>query len=111
MKKNTIVAPCEQIQRDFFEQYKGGMKMYTVVLKQKIEELLIFDVFKKPLFGRQRVVGNVFCRKDENGEYKATSSIYEASWKRKIRWDGGRKEYFIDEIAVGICKEYIENCD
>ena len=41
--------------------------MYTVILKQKIDDLIIFDVFKKTLLGRQQVIGNVFCRKNNSG--------------------------------------------
>ena len=83
--------------------------MYTVILKQKIEDLIIFDVFKKTLLGRQQVIGNAFCRKNNSGEYKATSSIYMASWKNKIRWDGGRKSYYIEEKAVWICNKMLED--
>lgn len=85
--------------------------MYTVVFKTKTEDLIIFDVFKKPLLGRQRIIGNVFCRKNDSGEYKAISSIYMASWKNKIKWDGGRKSYYIEEKALRICNKMIEECD
>ena len=85
--------------------------MYTVVLKQKAEELIIFDVFKKPLLGQQRVIGNVFCRKNDSGEYEAISSIYMASWKNKIKFDGGRKAYYIEKNAIWICNKMIENDD
>lgn len=81
--------------------------MYTVIFKTKTEDLIIFDVFKKPLLGRQQIIGNVFCRKNDSGEYKATSSIYMASWKNKIKWDGGRKSYYIEENALWICNKMI----
>lgn len=50
-------------------------------------------------------------QKNDDGKYTATSSIYEASWKRKIKWDGGRKAYLIEEIAIDICNGDIDNCD
>jgi hypothetical protein len=85
--------------------------MYTVVFKTKTEDLIIFDVFKKPLLGRQRIIGNVFCRKNDSGEYKAISSIYMASWKHNIKWDGERTSYYIQKNALWICNKMIEECD
>lgn len=87
------------------------MNMYTVVFNQKSEDLIVFDVFKKPLLGRQRIIGNVFCRKDDTGEYKATTSIYMASWHSKMKWDGGKKSYYLEENALWICNHQIEDDD
>ena len=82
--------------------------MYTVVLKQKSEDLIIFDVFKKPLLGRQRIIGNVTCKKID-GEYKASSTIYMASWKNNIKYAGGRTDYCIEEMAISICNYIIDD--
>lgn len=84
--------------------------MYTIVFKQKIEKLIVFDVFKKSLLGKQRIIGNVFCSKDDSGEYKAISSIYMAS-RPKMRWDGERKSYYLEKKALWICNRMIENHD
>ena len=83
--------------------------MFTIVFKERIENYIVFEVFKKPFLGRQRVVGNIFCIKDEEGNYKATSSFYVASWPNysSIRWDGGRKSYCLEEKAVDICKHIL----
>ena len=82
--------------------------MYTVIFKQQTEKLVIFDVFKKTLFGQQRIVGNIFCKKDNTGEYKATTSIYMASWPKSLKWDAGRKSYYLEENALWICKKFLE---
>ena len=85
--------------------------MYTVVFKQRIENLTVFEVFKKSFFGRQTVVGNVFCIKDENNIYKATSSFYMASWpkrKKPVRWDAGKLAFYLEDKALWICNEIIE---
>lgn len=82
--------------------------MYTVVFKQKVESLIVFDVFKKSLLGNQRVIGNIFCKKNNKGEYKATSSFYMASKPQTTRWDGGKKSYYLEEKALWICNEMIE---
>ena len=84
--------------------------MYTIVFKQKVENFIVFDVFKTSLLGKQNIIGNVFCSKDEIGKYKATTSIYMAS-KPKIRWDAGKKFYYLEEKALWICNKMIENRD
>ena len=61
--------------------------MYTIILKQQTENLVIFDVFKKALIGQQRIVGNIFCNKDDTVEYKASTSIYMASWPKNLKWE------------------------
>ena len=82
--------------------------MYTIVFKQQTSKHVIFDVFKKPLFGKQRIVGNIFCSKDNTGKYKVTTSIYMASWPKNLKWDGGRKLYFLEENALWICEKFLE---
>ena len=80
--------------------------MYTVVFKQKYKNLIVFDVFKKTLFG-QKLVGNVFCTKDKDGKYHSNTTIYLAS-KPQIKWDGGRTSYFVERTALWICYVMIE---
>lgn len=82
--------------------------MYTVVLKQETEDRIIFDVFKKPLLRQQQIIGNIFCKKDDTGEYRASTSIYMASWPWPKRWDGGRKSYELEEKALWICNRMLE---
>ena len=85
--------------------------MYTVVLKNKVEDIVIFEVFKKTFFGRQKVVGNIFCIRDEEGKYKASSSFYTASWPTytSIRWDGGKKSYYLERTAIWICEHIMDD--
>lgn len=85
--------------------------MYTVIFKQQVDDTIIFDVFYKPLFGRQRIVGNVFCKKNTEGEYKAVTSIYKSSWPTKYRWDGGRGAYHIEKLAREISNSFINNSE
>ena len=85
--------------------------MYTVVFKQSVDDTIIFDVLHKPLLGRQRIIGNVFCKKNAKGEYKAITSIYRSSWPEKYRWDGGKKAYYIEELAREICTDFIKNSE
>lgn len=85
--------------------------MFTVVLKNKVEDILIFEVFKKTFFCRQKVVGNIFCIRDEEGKYKASSSFYMASWPKffSIHWDGGKKSYELERKAIWICEHLMYN--
>lgn len=85
--------------------------MYTVVFKQKVDDTIIFDVFHKPLLGRQRIIGNVFCKKNTEGEYKTITSIYMCSWTNKYRWDAGKRAYYIEEMAREICNDFIKNSE
>ena len=58
--------------------------------------------------GKQRIIGNIFCYKDDNGEYKTTNSIHMASWMKNIKWDGGKISYYIEETALWICNNMLE---
>ena len=46
--------------------------MYTLVFKWKDDSMVVFDVYQTKL-GKQRIIGNIFCRKEEEGRYKAYS--------------------------------------
>ena len=46
--------------------------MYTIVFKWKDDTMVVFDVFHTKR-GKQRIIGNIFCRKEEDGRYKAYS--------------------------------------
>lgn len=84
--------------------------MYNVVFKQKEESLIIFDVFKTSLFGKQKVIGNVFCTVDERGTcVKMTSSVYVGSIPKK-KWDGGDLDFKIEEATKYICNTFISEC-
>ena len=85
--------------------------MYTVVFKQKVDDTIIFDVFHKPLLGRQRIIGNVFCKKNTEKEYKTITSIYMSSWPNKYRWDGGKRAYYIEKIAREVCNNFIKDSE
>ncbi len=89
----------------------GGNLMYTLVLRQKNKELAIFDVFKTTLLGRQKIIGNFFCIKDENGDYKTTTSIYMASCPQQssVHWDGGKLDFYLKEKALHILNVLIDN--
>ena len=49
------------------------LKMYTIVFKWKDDTMVVFDVYHTK-HGKQRVIGNIFCSKEEGG-YKAQSLI------------------------------------
>lgn len=87
--------------------------MYTLVFKQQIDNIIVFDVLKKPFFGRQRLVGNVFCMKDEKNNYKATCTFYMASWPdwTSVRGDGQLKSYYLEKKAIWICERLLFNED
>lgn len=38
--------------------------MYTLVLKSKDKEMVVFDVYHTKR-GKQRIIGNIFCKKKE----------------------------------------------
>ena len=48
--------------------------MYTIVFKWKDDTMVVFDVYHTKR-GKQRIIGNIFCRKEEDGSYKAHSLI------------------------------------
>ena len=46
--------------------------MYTLVFKWKDDTMVVFDVYHTKR-GKQRIIGNIFCRKEDDGRYKANS--------------------------------------
>ena len=48
--------------------------MYTLVFKWKDDTMVVFDVYHTKR-GNQRIIGNIFCIKEEDGKYKAHSLI------------------------------------
>ena len=46
--------------------------MYTLVFKWKDDTMVVFDVYHTQR-GKQRIIGNIFCRKEDDGRYKANS--------------------------------------
>ncbi len=79
---------------------------YTLMVKSINDKYILMDILKKNIFGKRFAIGNVFCKKSDDGKWKIDTSFYVASIPNR-KWDAGKQMYLIEEAARYIVENLV----